>query len=81
MEESTNIIFRLLTTHAGFGPTVKPQIAELHSLAQKKRISWDHYSNRVAGLVTDQSMYGQLMRYYRIQAIGWGLTLLAALLD
>jgi hypothetical protein len=80
MEESTNLIFRFLTSHVGFGPTVKPQIAVPHAEAQNNHISWCDYADRVAGLVTDRSLYGQIMHYYRLQAIGWSLTILAAIL-
>jgi hypothetical protein len=65
----------------GYGPTVKPQIAAQQSLAQMRKISWYEYSNRVAKLVADRSLYTQLISYYQMQAVGWGLTFLAAALN
>lgn len=35
-------------------------------------------ADRVAKLVTERSIYGQLVTYYQWQAVGWGLTFLAA---
>ena len=64
----------------GYGPTVRPQIAALLSLARMKKISWGNYAGRVANLVTDRSLYGQMMHFYRLQALGWALSLLAAAL-
>lgn len=80
MEESTNFIGRFLISGVGYGPTVRPQIAALQSLVHGKHISWGNYASRVANLVTDRSLYGQIMHFYRLQALGWALSLLAAAL-
>ena len=64
----------------GCGPTVKPQIGVQQSLVEKGKISYREYANRVAKLVTDRSVYAQLKAYYQLQAVGWGLTFLAAAL-
>jgi hypothetical protein len=79
MEDSTSLISRFLVSGvAGCGATVKPQIAAQLSLAQKGAISWSEYANRVATLVTDKSLYAQLLSFYKLQAVGWGLTILAS---
>ncbi len=79
MDESTSPIFRFLISGiAGCGATVKPQIAAQQFLVQKGEISWSEYANRVATLVTDRSLYAQLISFYKFQAVGWGLTILAA---
>jgi hypothetical protein len=81
MDESTSLIFRFLMSGvAGCGATVKPQIAAQQSLVQKGAISWSEYANRVATLVTDKSLYAQLFSFYKFQAVGWGLTILASAL-
>lgn len=80
MDESTDFIFRFLMSNVGCGPTVKPQIAAQQSLVQTGDISWCEYSGRVAKLVTDKSLYAQLVTYYKLQAVGWALTFLAAAL-
>ncbi len=81
MDESTSLIFRFLMYGvAGCGTTVKPQIAAQQSLVQKGAISWSEYANRVATLVTDRSLYAQLLSYYKLQAVGWGLTIIASAL-
>ena len=81
MNESTSPIFRFLIAGvAGCGATVKPQIAAQQSLVQRGAISWSEYANRVATLVTDKSLYAQLFSFYKFQAVGWGLTILASAL-
>ncbi len=81
MDESTSPIFRFLISGVvGCGVTVKPQIAAQHSLVQRGAISWCEYANRVATLVTDRSRYAQLKNFYQLQAVGWGLTILASAL-
>ncbi len=81
MNESTSPIFRFLIAGvAGCGATVKPQIAAQQSLVQKGEISWREYANRVATLVTDRSLYTQLVSFYQLQAVGWGLTILVSTL-
>ena len=81
MDESTSLIFRFLMSGvAGCGTTVKPQIAAQQSLVQRGAISWSEYANRVATLVTDRSLYVRLIGFYKLQAVGWGLTILASAL-
>ncbi len=79
MEESA-LIFRFFMSNVGYGPTVRLQIAAQQSLAQEGEISWCEYADSVAKLVTDRSLYGQMMTYYRLQALGWALTILAVAL-
>jgi hypothetical protein len=79
MEESTSPIFRFFMSGvAGCAPTVRPQIAAQLSLVERGQISWCEYANRVAGLVTDRSVYTQLIGFYQLQAVGWGMTILAS---
>ena len=81
MDDSPSLIFRFLMSGVGWGPTVKQEIAAQQSLAQTRIISWGEYSTRVAALVSDKSLYGQLISYYRLQGVGWGLTILAAAMN
>lgn len=80
MEDITNFLSRVIVSHLACGPTVRPQIARLHYLAQTRQISWSACIDSASKLVTDKSLYGQMMEYYRLQAIGWGLTILSAIL-
>jgi hypothetical protein len=77
MDDSTSLIFRFLMSGVGCGPTVKQEIASQQTLAQTRKISWGEYSTKIAALVSDKSLYEQLISYYRLQAVGWGLTILA----
>ncbi len=81
MDDSTSLIFRFLMSGvAGVGATVKPQISAQQSLVQRGAISWSEYANRVATLLTDRSLYAQLIGFYKLQAVGWGLTILTSAL-
>ena len=81
MDDSSSLIFRFLMSGVGWGPTVKQEIAAQQSLAQTRIISWSECSTRVAALVSDKSLYEKLISYYRLQGVGWGLTILAAAMN